>query len=108
MQKAFSWLEEEAIAYTFHNYKTEELSSATIEAWMKKIPLTSLINTKGTTYRKLSDAEKKACNNPTKAVAVILAQPSLVKRPLWDLGRGVFLVGFTDESKERVAKAAKK
>ena len=97
MQKAFALLEAEKVKYEFHNYKESGIDKATLEVWLKHFPTDKLINTKGTTYRALTDKEKASISDLSKAIALMMKNPSLIKRPVWDLGKGKFYLGY-DES----------
>ena len=96
MKKALTWLEKHGVAYEFHDYKKTELEPATLKRWVKQVGYEVLLNTKGTTWRKLSDADRENVTE-AKAVKLMLANLSLIKRPVIE-GDGVFLVGF-DEAK---------
>jgi arsenate reductase len=93
MKKAFTWLDKHKIAYTFHNYKTDGIEESTIEGWMKKLPLDQLINAKGTTWKNLTDKEKASIKNPKKAIALMIENTSMIKRPLVEAGKE-YLLGF--------------
>ena len=92
MRKAFAWLDERGVAYRFHDYKTAGLDRAMLEAWVQQVGWEALLNRAGTTFRKLPDEQKQGLD-AAKAVALMLAQPSIVKRPVLDVG-GRLLVGF--------------
>ncbi|MES2560792.1 MAG: arsenate reductase [Bacteroidota bacterium] len=96
MKKAFTWLEENGVAYTFHDYKEKGITKQKIEHWLKHAPLTTIVNLKSTTYRSLSDTQKKAINNPAKAIKLMMEHTSLIKRPVVETGHEV-LVGFDPE-----------
>jgi len=100
MQKAFKLLEAKKVKYEFHNYKESGIDKATLEVWLKYFPTDKLINTKGTTYRALTDKEKASISDASKAIALMIKSPSLIKRPVWDLGKGKFYLGY-DESQLR-------
>ena len=97
MKKARAWLDQHDVAYVFHDYKTAGIERDRLEQWCKTLGWETLLNRNGTTFRKLSDKDKANLND-RKAVALMLAQPSIIKRPMLDLGGGKFLVGFTPES----------
>jgi len=97
MQKAFKLLEAKKIKYEFHNYKESGIDKATLETWLKHFPTDKLINTKGTTYRALTDKEKASIDDRSKAISLMMKNTSLIKRPVWDLGKGKFYLGY-DES----------
>jgi arsenate reductase (glutaredoxin) len=95
MKKARAWLDEQGIAYTFHDYKIQGIDRSRLEGWARDVSWETLLNRAGTTYRKLPDADK-ADLGKQKAIALMLAQPSVIKRPVLDVG-GRLLVGFKPE-----------
>jgi arsenate reductase len=97
MKKARAWLEKHRVAYEFHDYKTAGIERSQLEEWVKKLGWEALLNRAGTTFRKLPDKDKNGLD-AKKAIALMLAQPSMIKRPVLDLGRGKLLVGFAPES----------
>jgi arsenate reductase len=99
MKKARSWLDAHGVAYAFHDYKTEGIGKAKLEAWVKAAGWETLLNRAGTTFRKLPDKDKDGLGEK-KAVALMLAQPSMIKRPVLETG-GKLLVGFKPEIYER-------
>jgi Spx/MgsR family transcriptional regulator len=104
MKKARAWLDKHGIDYSFHDYKTAGIERERLERWEKKIGWETLLNRAGTTFRKLSDKDKNGLD-ARKAVALMLAQPSVIKRPVLDLGGGKLLVGFAPEQYEAVLEA---
>jgi arsenate reductase (glutaredoxin) len=92
MKKARTWLDERGVAYGFHDYKAEGIDKASLERWAKEVGWEVLLNRAGTTFRALPD-EDKAGLTEKKAIALMLAQPSMIKRPVLDVG-GKLLVGF--------------
>ncbi len=96
MQKAFRWLDSKKIAYTFHDYKKGNLTKADIEFWLKDLSAEELINKRGTTWKQCSEEEKSLISDPEKAIALILKNPSIVKRPLVQMGKK-HIVGFNPE-----------
>ena len=82
--------------YAFHDYKAAGANKADLERWIAAHGWETVLNRAGTTFRKLSDADK-ADLNADKAVALMLAQPSMIKRPVLDLGDGRILIGFKPE-----------
>jgi arsenate reductase len=97
MQRALRFLDERGIAYQFHDYKVSGIDRASLELWLKHFPADKLINTKGTTYRELSDTEKAAVKRKPSAVKLMLQYNSVIKRPVWDMGDGTFRLGFNEE-----------
>ncbi|MCX6186359.1 MAG: Spx/MgsR family RNA polymerase-binding regulatory protein [Bacteroidetes bacterium] len=93
MKKAFAWLNEKGFEYTFHNYKTEGISKKKIEEWLKNLPINEIINTKGTTFKKLTDNEKASISDKDKAIDLVLKNTSMIKRPILESGSDL-LLGF--------------
>jgi arsenate reductase len=90
--KARKWLEDRGQAYDFHDYKAVGIDRPRLEGWVKELGWEVLLNRAGTTFRKLDEADKQDLN-AEKAIALMLAQPSMIKRPVLDLGERR-LVGF--------------
>ena len=96
MKKARTWLDAHDVAYSFHDYKVESIDKASLERWAKDVGWEVLLNRAGTTFRALPEGDK-ANLTEKKAIALMLAQPSMIKRPVLDVG-GTLLVGFKAES----------
>jgi arsenate reductase (glutaredoxin) len=96
MKKARAWLDKNRVDYSFHDYKTAGIERERLEQWCKKVGWETLLNRAGTTFRKLPDKDKAGLD-AKKAVALMLAQPSMIKRPVLDLGDGGLLVGFSPD-----------
>ena len=92
MKKARTWLDEHAVDYAFHDYKTAAIDRASLQKWCAEHGWQTVLNRAGTTFRKLDDAQK-ADLDEAKAIELMLAQPSMIKRPVLDLGDRT-LVGF--------------
>ena len=99
MKKARAWLDAHLIAYAFHDYKANGIDRASLERWAGVAGWETLLNRAGTTFRKLPDSDKDHLTEK-KAIALMLAQPSMIKRPVLDAG-GKLLVGFKPEHYER-------
>ncbi|HET8918842.1 MAG TPA: ArsC family reductase [Xanthobacteraceae bacterium] len=97
MKKARAWLDKRGVDYAFHDYKTAGIERAQLEHWCKKVGWDTLLNRAGTTFRKLPDKDKNGLD-AKKAIALMLVQPSMIKRPVLSLGRGKLLVGFAPET----------
>jgi arsenate reductase len=97
MKKARAWLDAHAVKYAFHDYKSAGIDRAKLETWSKKAGWETLLNKAGTTFRKLPDADKEGLTE-AKAIKLMLAQPSVIKRPVLELSGGKILVGFKPES----------
>ncbi len=97
MKKARAWLDKNGVDYSFHDYKTAGIERERLEQWCKNVGWETLLNRAGTTFRKLPDKDKAGIDDK-KAVALMLAQPSMIKRPVLDLGGSKLVVGFSPES----------
>lgn len=95
MKKARAWLDSHGVNYTFHDYKAAGIERKQLEVWGRDVGWETLLNRAGTTFRKLPDADKENLTEK-KAIALMLAQPSMIKRPVLDFG-GRLLVGFKPE-----------
>jgi len=95
MTKARAWLEAHGVAYAFHDYKAQGVDRGALEGWVREVGWETLLNRAGTTFRKLPEADKAGLD-AAKAIALMLAQPSMIKRPALDVG-GRLLVGFKPE-----------
>jgi Spx/MgsR family transcriptional regulator len=100
MKKARAWLDMHGVAYDFHDYKTAGIDRERLERWEKKVGWETLLNRAGTTFKKLPDKDKAGLD-AGKAVRLMLDQPSMIKRPVLDLGGGKLLVGFKPENYEK-------
>lgn len=96
IKKARSWLEERGIAYDFHDYKVAGIERKMLEGWCAELGWENVLNRAGTTFRKLPEKDREGLDQK-KVVTLMLAQPSMIKRPLLDLGRKR-LIGFKAET----------
>ena len=96
MKKARTWLDEHGVAHAFHDYKIQGVERSVLEGWARAVGWETLLNRAGTTFRKLPDADKAELDE-AKAIHLMLAQPSMIKRPVLDVG-GALVVGFKPES----------
>jgi arsenate reductase len=96
MKKARAWLEAHKVAHGFHDYKASGIDKPTLEGWAKKVGWEILLNRAGTTFKKLPEAYKDGLTEK-KAIALMLAQPSMIKRPVLE-AKGKLTVGFKPES----------
>jgi Spx/MgsR family transcriptional regulator len=93
VRKARRWLTDEGIEATFHDLRKDGLDAATLDHWLQSHPIDILLNRRGTSWRKLSDAEK-ADDGLAHLKALILSNPTLLKRPIIE-HKGHIMVGFT-------------
>jgi arsenate reductase len=95
MEKARDWLETHGVVYQFHDYKAMGIGRPKLEAWASEVGWESLLNRSGTTFRKLPDTEKLGLT-AEKAIDLMVAQPSMIRRPVLETGAGL-VVGFKPE-----------
>ena len=95
MKKARAWLDAHDLAYEFHDYKIAGIDRATLEKWAKVVGWEVLLNRAGTTFRKLPEAARTGLTE-TRAIQLMLEQPSMIKRPVLERGR-TLLVGFSED-----------
>ena len=99
MKKARAWLDKRGVVYEFHDYKTAGIERGKLEGWAREAGWETLLNRAGMTFRKLPEKDKEGLTEK-KAIALMAAQPSMIKRPVLDLG-GKLLVGFKPEQYEK-------
>jgi arsenate reductase (glutaredoxin) len=92
MKKARTWLDTNGVQYAFHDYKTAGIDADVLKRWAGEVGWDVLLNRAGTTFRKLPDAQKTGLNE-RKAISLMVAQPSMIKRPVVENGKRL-LVGF--------------
>lgn len=95
MKKAFRWLEENNLEYSFHDYKKEGLDETIAKEWVEKLGWENVINKRGTTWRKLDEETKNTMDNKN-AVNTMLTNTSIIKRPLLVVDSEIYL-GFSPE-----------
>lgn len=96
MKKAFDALTAKGIAYEFYDYKKQGIDAETLTVWLKEIGADKVLNKKGTTWRKLSEAEQNhATSNESNLIETLIAQPSLIKRPVLQTPQG-YVIGFDE------------
>ncbi|MGE5600552.1 MAG: ArsC family reductase [Pseudomonadota bacterium] len=101
MKKAHAALEKSGVAYHFHDYKTKGIAREKLEDWAKKVGWETLLNRAGTTFKKLPDKDKKGVTEK-RAIALMLAQPSMIKRPVLEVPGGKVIVGFKPEEYQAI------
>ncbi len=100
-RKALKWLDAEGIAHRFVDFRTDGLDEANLRGWVAELGWERLLNRRGTTWRKLPEAERTNVAE-ADAIRLMLANPTLIKRPVLDSGR-VRMVGFTDNERDALA-----
>lgn len=107
VKKARAWLQVQNVAYEWHDFKKQGVPAALLEQGLQQLGRDVLINRKGTTWRRLDAAEQARVTDDASALALMLAQPSVIKRPLVDWGQGRLTVGFDAQQwAQRLAPAA--
>jgi arsenate reductase len=101
VKKARTWLATRGHDFTFHDFKKQGLERATVATWLDQLDWEVLVNRKGMTWRNLSDEQKAAVTDKDSALELMLANPSVIKRPVLDNG-GKFSVGFSADQYSRI------
>ena len=96
MKKARAWLDSHGVAYSFHDYKSEGIAKEKLKSWSNELGWETLLNRAGTTFRKLPEETIGRASMNARQSALMLVQPSMIKRPVSDVG-GKLLVGFKPE-----------
>jgi Spx/MgsR family transcriptional regulator len=97
VKRARAWLAAQGIEASFHDFKKSGVPEARLDAWLHDVGWEVLLNRHGTTWRKLDDAQKAAVTNTASARVLMLAQPSVIKRPVVEWPDGLLTVGFDAE-----------
>lgn len=98
VKKGRSWLDEQGLPYTFHDFKKQGVPADALQRWVDAVGWETLVNRKGTTWRKLDPAQQAAVQDAATAQSLMLEQSSVIKRPVIDWGQGRITVGFTPEA----------
>lgn len=101
MKKAMTWLKENDIPFEFHDYKKKGIDKEKVQEWLTQKPWDVLINRAGTTWKKLSDEEK--ATDAATATELMLAKPSMIKRPIIE-GDNIVMMGFNADNYQEVFK----
>jgi arsenate reductase (glutaredoxin) len=94
-KKALTFLKKNKIVFTFHDYKQEGISKVKLEAWCKKTGWETIFNKRSTTWRELSEEEKKKVTDQTAAINIMLKNNSIIKRPVIEIGEKL-ITGFNE------------
>jgi arsenate reductase len=97
MKKTFDFLDEKGVEYDFIDYKKQKPNTVLFEGFLKKASLESLVNKKGTTYRKMADEQKSALENEETALPILIDNSSMIKRPVIVYKDGSITLGFDEE-----------
>lgn len=102
VKKARTWLDENKVPYTFHDYKKKGITEDKLKSWSEVFPWEKLVNKAGTTWKALSDEEKAAVNDLNSAVALMTDKTSVIKRPLIEDESGkAVLLGFSEDEYQK-------
>ena len=107
VKKARTWLDEQGVAYTFHDYKKQGVPTDRLDVWIKQVGWEVLVNKQGTTWRKFDDATKAGVVDAASAKALMLANASVIKRPVVELAGKVLAVGFDDKKATEILSSIK-
>jgi arsenate reductase (glutaredoxin) len=105
MKKARAWLDKRGVTYAFHDYKSAGIERDVLEGWAGEVGWDTLINRAGRTFRALPEKDQVGLTEK-RAIALMAAQPSMIKRPVLDVG-GKLFVGFKPEQYEKLFGAAR-
>lgn len=97
VKKARTWLDENSIAYEFHDFKKQGIDEATIKQWLTQSTWDKLVNRAGMTWRNLSDAEKAAVTDNASATELMMTKTSVIKRPLLIRDDALLALGFDED-----------
>jgi Spx/MgsR family transcriptional regulator len=98
IKKARRWLEDHQLDYRFHDYRVDGLDRALLDTFIAELGWEALLNTRGTTWRKLDESLRASITNAAAAAALMLEMPAIIKRPLLCAPGQPMLVGFSDSS----------
>lgn len=101
VKKARAWLTAHELAHEFHDFKKMGVPAAWLQNVVAQTGWQALLNQRGTTWRKLDDATQKATNDQTRAIALMLTQPSLIKRPVLEV-KGRYHLGFSEQQYQTI------
>jgi len=94
MKKAMRWLDEAGVDFTFHDYRKDGVDAAMLGGWCAQVGWEMLLNRRGTTWRKLDEADKQGIDE-ARAIALMCEYPAMIKRPLVELEDGSIEPGFS-------------
>jgi len=106
VKKARTWLDLHSISFVFHNFKKDGLTQDVVEGWLRNVELSALINRKGTSWRALNDQQKLQADHKEGAIALVLENPSLIKRPVLQIDDSQIQIslGFSDSQYQNIFK----
>jgi arsenate reductase len=101
VRKARAWLTAHDIAHSFHDFKKNGLSRELVAGWLAQLPWEAMVNQRGTTWRGLPPEQRAGVTDGDSAIALMLASPSVIKRPVLATGNG-YHVGFSPQQYEQL------
>lgn len=104
VKKARTWLDNNQIDYTFHDFKKLGVNQTILDNWLKQHPWEKLVNRAGMTWRNLSDTEKTAITDNASASALMMAKTSVIKRPILENNQEILCIGFNEETYKEMTK----
>ena len=108
MKKAFTKLDELGVSYNFHDYKKQGIDKDSVQRWVNELGIDKVLNKRGTTWRKLEDAQKQAADSDVdQAIDLLIENTSMIKRPivegeLTDKNKPILLCGFSEAEFDKV------
>jgi len=100
IKKARKWLTDNSVEYNFHDVRTDGIDAATLDGWIDQVGLETILNRRGTTWRKLDSDDQNRVNR-SNVTALLLKYPAIIKRPVLDLD-GTITVGFKAEQYQTI------
>ncbi len=97
VKSALHWLKKNKVDFEFHDYKTKGITETKLKDWCRQVGWESLVNKRGTTWRKLDEPAQKKTSNEKAAIALMLEKPSIIKRPLIERNGKVLVLGFDEQ-----------
>ncbi|TNV20207.1 ArsC family reductase [Buttiauxella sp. B2] len=98
IKKARRWLDSQGVDYTFHDYRVDGLDAELLNSFIEQLGWEALLNTRGTTWRKLEEAHRASINDAQTAAALMLEMPAIIKRPLLYTPGQPMLLGFNESN----------
>jgi arsenate reductase len=102
VRKARKWLDEQGLAYRFHDFRADGLERKRLQGWADELGWENLLNRRGTTWRRLPEADREGVDR-TAAIRLMLDHPAIIKRPVLDTGKRR-LLGFDPEEYGKLAR----
>ena len=98
VKSAIAWLKRNEVGFEFHDYKTKGIEERKLKDWCKQVGWESLLNKRGTTWRKLTQSEQAEVDNEKAAILLMLSKTSIIKRPLIEKNERIIALGFDENS----------